>query len=287
MNALREKMIRDMQLRRLADRTQEAYLDRMTCLAKHYKRSPDQITDRELQDFILFQRNERQMSWSTCNQFICAIRFFYGVTLGRTSARSIILGRRIEQRLPEILSSQELVRLFAAAGNLKHRTMLKTVYAAGLRRAEAAGLKVSDIDSDRMMIRVEQGKGRKDRYTTLSPQLLLDLREYWRKYRPAQWLFTADHDGGPLADETLYTIYMRAKEKAGIRKTGGIHALRHSFATHMIEAGVDLRTLQELMGHRSFTTTLRYLHVTRKSLGSPENPLDLLAINVSKRPPTT
>lgn len=283
MSELRERMIRDMQLRRLSERTQETYLLGVRNLAKHYMRSPDQITDREVQDFLLHMLNERHLSWSTCNIHVSALKFFYGTTLGRTSTSLAIPPRRTEQRLPEILSEQELKRLFGVISNLKHRALLMTTYAAGLRVSEVVHLKVTDIDSDRMMIRVEQGKGNKDRYTTLSPRLLNELREYWKQYRPSHWLFSGHDPDQPMPADTAYTIYIKAQLKAGIHKTGGIHSLRHAYATHMLEAGVDLRTLQVLMGHRSILTTTRYARVTCKNLGSPGNPCDLLAIAKKKR----
>ncbi len=286
MSELRERMIRDMQLRRLSDRTQESYLHGVRGLAKHFMRPPDQLTDREVQDYLLHLLNERRLSWSTCNISVSAMKFLYGATLGRTSTCLALPPRKIEQRLPEILSAQELKRLFSVTTNVKHRTLLMTVYAAGLRVGEAIGLKVTDIDGNRMMLRVEQGKGRKDRYTTLSPRLLLELREYWKLYRPSPWLFPGHRPDRPMPRDTAYTIYVRAKLKAGIHKEGGIHALRHSYATHLLEAGVDLRTLQVLMGHRSILTTQRYVRLTQKTLGAPGKPLDLLNITKKKRPPT-
>ena len=285
MSELRERMIREMQLRRLSERTQESYLFGVRSLAKHYMRSPDQLTDREVQDFILHLLTVRRLVWSTCNIYVSGMKFLYGVTLGRTSTCLAIPPRKTEQRLPEILSTEELTRIFAVTTNLKHRTLLKTVYAAGLRVGEVVRLKVTDIDGDRMTIRVEQGKGRKDRYTTLSPRLLVDLREYWKSYRPTPWLFPGHAPDRPMAIDSAYMIYVRAKLKAGIHKEGSIHVLRHAFATHMLEAGVDLRTLQELLGHRSIGTTQRYLHVTRKSFGTPGNPLDLLVITGKGRRP--
>lgn len=285
MTQLRERMILEMQLRRLSERTQEAYLYAVYRLAKHYKRPPDRITDREVQDYLLYLMNERKAAWSSCNQFACGVKFFFEATLGRTSIRFALPPRRSEQRLPEILSAQELERLFSAVTNVKHLTLLKTLYATGLRVSEAVALKLTDIDGDRMTLRVEQGKGRKDRYVGLSPRLLKDLRDYWRAYRPSTWLFTGQPPQRHLPADTAYVIYIRAKLKAGIKKGGGIHALRHAFATHMLEAGVDLRTLQELLGHRSIGTTQRYLHVTRKSFGGPGNPLDLLALGKKKRRP--
>lgn len=283
MSELREKMIRDMQLRRFSERTQESYLYGVHCIAKHYMQPPDQLTDRQVQDYILHMLNERHLAWSTCNLAVSALRFFYGTTLGRTSTCLSIPPRKTEQRLPQILSVQELKRLFATTGNLKHRALLMTVYAAGLRVGEAVRLKVTDIDSDRMTIRIKQGKGNKDRYTTLSPCLLKELRGYWERYRPAEWLFPGKLPDRPMPRDTAYTIYVKTQLKAGIHKPGGIHSLRHAFATHMLEAGVDLRTLQVLMGHRSLMTTQRYLRVTRKTLGAPGKPMDLLVITKKKR----
>ena len=278
MNTLRERMIRDMQLRRFAERTQESYLHGVRGIAKHYMRPPDQLTDRQVQDYLLYLLNERKLSWSTCNLAVSALRFFFGTTLERKSTCLSIPPRKTEQRLPEILSTQELIRLFATIRNPKHRTLLMTIYAAGLRVGEAVRLKVTDIDSDRMTLRVVQGKGRKDRYTTLSPRLLKELRDYWKRCRPSIWLFPSQSSDRPMSVESAQKVFVTSRLKAGIHKTGGIHSLRHAFATHMLEGGVDIRTLQVLLGHNSLMTTQRYLRVTQKNLGAPGRPMDLLAI---------
>jgi site-specific recombinase XerD len=178
--------------------------------------------------------------------------------------------------LPEVLSVQEIERLLAATPNIKYRTILMTAYAAGLRRSEIVQLKVADIDSSRMMIRIGQGKGRKDRYSLLSQTLLEALRSYWRWCRPADWLFPGDKPGQHMSCRMLGFIYTQARAKAGIQKRGGIHILRHSFATHLLEANVDLRTIQILMGHRSLNATARYLHLTRKQLDNTPSLLDAL-----------
>jgi len=276
-------MIRDMQLRRFAESTQESYLHGVREIAKHYMRPPDQLTDQQVQDYILHLLNVRKLSWSTCNLAVSALRFFYGTTLDRTSTCLSIPPRRTEQRLPEILSTQELARLFAAIRNTKHRALLMTIYAAGLRVGEAIRLKVGDIDGDRMTIRVVQGKGRKDRYATLSPRLLKELRLYWNRCRPATWLFPSQFSDRHISIDGAQKVFVRARLEVGIHKTGGVHSLRHAFATHMLEAGVDLRTLQILLGHRSLVTTQRYLRVTQKNLGAPGKPMDLLAITEKKR----
>jgi site-specific recombinase XerD len=269
-------MIRDLQLRRLADRTQQSYVQAVAGLAKYYKQSPDQIDDQKVQNYLLHLLNEQKLSWSTCDLYAAGISFFYRVTLARPASRFTLPPRRHAQRLPEILSAQELERLFAAAVNPKHRVMLMTAYAGGLRLSEVLHLKVTDIDSQRMMIRVEQGKGNKDRYTLLSQRLLLELRAYWKLNRPPLWLFPGRDPNKPLHRKSLHCIYADAKHKAGIRKHGGLHTLRHNFGTNLLEAGTDLRKIQLLMGHRSIRSTARYLQLASHTLESATSPLDLL-----------
>ena len=278
MSQLRDRMVRDMQLRRLSENTQRTYTHAVFGLAKRYMKSPDQISDQQVQDYVLYMLNERKLAWSTCDTNVAGLQFFYGVTVGRNSMRLALPPRKSEKRLPEILSAEEVASLFAAANNLKHRVLLETAYSAGLRVSELVHLKITDIDSDRMMIRVGQGKGNKDRYTVLSPRLLQGLRDYWRKYRPSSWLFPGQNPDRPLDRSSASKVFHAAKEKAGIQKVGGIHSLRHAFATHLLEAGVEARIIQILMGHRSILSTMRYLQVTRKKLGTTQSPLDLLAI---------
>jgi site-specific recombinase XerD len=268
-------MVREMRLRRFAALTQEAYLRAVAGLARHYGRSPDLITAEEVKDYLVHLSTVRRLRWSSVNVAAAGIRFFYVETLGRPEVRRAIPPRRTPKRLPEILSAQEIARLLAAAGNLKHRVLLATAYSAGLRLSEVVRLRVADIDSSRMMIRVEKGKGEKDRYTVLSRKLLGELRAYWKARRPATWLFPGIKPGHPLSRGAAQKIYVAAKRKAGITKRGGIHTLRHCFATHLLEAGVDLRTIQLLMGHGSIRTTIGYLQLTRKNLGTTPSPLDL------------
>ena len=278
MTPLREKMVRDMQLRRLSDNTQRVYAHAVFALARHYMKAPDRLTNEQVKAYILYLINERKLAWSTCDTNVAGLQFFYGITLGRDSMRLAIPSRKSEKRLPEILSAEEISRLISTLKNLKHRVLLATAYSAGLRVSELVHLKITDIDSDRMMIRVEQGKGNKDRYTILSARLLQQLRDYWRKYHPSLWLFPGRKPGLPLVREAASRVFEAAKEKAGIHKVGGIHSLRLAFATHLLEAGVDARTIQLLMGHRSILSTMRYLQVTRKRLGATRSPLDLLTI---------
>ena len=279
MTELRQKMINEMTLRRFAQKTQQAYVGAVAGLAKYYKQSPEKINKEMIQDYLLYLMQERKLSWNSCNVAVSGLRFFYTRTLGMDSMFLNIPPRKKDSILPEIFSTEELESLFSVLTNQKHRTLLMTTYAAGLRVSEVVGLRVLDIDSKRMMIRIQQGKGRKDRYTILSERLLRELRIYWKKYRPGKWLFYSERNTGrPLCVNTAQRVYNQAKDKAGITKGKGIHTLRHCFATHLLEAGVNLRTIQILMGHKSILTTMTYLHVTRKHISSTQSPLDLLEI---------
>jgi site-specific recombinase XerD len=277
-------MVREMQLRRFAPNTQEAYARAVWGLAAFYRRSPDQLGSEEVKTYLLYLMKERALGWSTVNIASAGIRFFYSQTLGRSDVSASIPPRKTPRQLPEVLSAEEVGRLFAATENLKHRALLMTAYAAGLRVSELVHLRLSDIDSARMMLRVSAGKGEKDRYTVLSPRLLGELRAYWRVYKPATWLFAGSTGDQPLHRRTAANVYHLAKEKAGILKRGGIHTLRHCFATHLLEAGVDVRTIQLLMGHRSIRTTIDYVHLTAKKLASTPSPFDLLGPALVPRP---
>ena len=281
MSDLSDSMVRDMQLRRFAGSTQETYLREVNRLAQHYHQSLDTIDQRQLQDYVLFLLTERQLAWSSVNVIVSALRFFYTMTLGRRDLTLAIPPRKHPQHLPEVLSAPELRRLFDLE-NPKHRVLLMATYAAGLRVSEVARLKVTDIDSHRMMIRVEDGKGEKDRYTILSQRLLPELRAYWKIQRPPLWLFPGQKPGEPIGPRTAEKVFKEAKTRAAIRKSGGIHLLRHSFATHLLEAGVDIRTIQLLLGHASIGSTARYLQLTRKTLASLQSPLDLLDLPEAK-----
>jgi len=270
-------MVREMQLRRFAPGTQEAYVHGVVELARFYHRSPDQLNQEEVRGYLLHLMTVRKLDWSTVNVASAALRFFYVQVLGTPQVAWAIPPRKRPRRLPEVLSAEEVQCLFAAAGCLKHRVLLMTAYAGGLRVSELVRLRVKDIDSSRMMLRVCAGKGEKDRYTILSRRLLEELRAYWRVYRPADWLFPGATAGRPIGRVTASRVYRAAKEKAGITKRGGIHTLRHCFATHLLEAGVDVRTIQLLMGHNSIRTTIHYVHLTAKKLAGTPSPLDLLA----------
>ena len=289
MGVLRDQMIRELRLRRYARATQKAYLEAVVGLTKHFRISPDQLSARQVQDYLLYLMLERKLHWNTVNAICSGLTFFYTQTLKRPDVAMAMPLRRTPRQLPEILSGEELQALFAAADNRQHRALLMTTYGGGLRVSEVIKLRPRDIDSQRMMMRVVAGKRAKDRYTLLSVRLLEELRTYWRAYRPLTWLFPARRPEKPFNDDKAREIFNRAKAKAGIRKDGSIHLLRHCFATHLLEAGVDLRTIQILMGHASINSTVWYLHLTRKKLDATQNPLDLLDLsglpNVREVPP--
>lgn len=248
-------------------------------LAAHYHCSPDHLDAAQVKAWLLHRITERHLAYTTVNQAVCALKFFFDIVLGRTAEAITIPYAHTPQRQPEILSREELARLFEAAANLRTRTLLMTAYAAGLRVSEVCALRVADIDSapDRMCIRVVAGKGGKDRYTLLSPSLLEALRVYWRICKPRVWLFPRATDAAqPFDISSAQRAYYRARDRAGITKTGGIHTLRHAFATHLLEAGVDLATLAKLLGHGHLSTTQRYLHLARPGSVAHDSPLDLL-----------
>jgi site-specific recombinase XerD len=279
MSALRKQLEADLAIRGMSERTREAYVGAVAALAKHYGRSPDRISQEETQRYLLHLLTERKLAASSCNVAASAFQFFYRVTLKRSAAEFALPRPKQPQKLPQILAREEVARLLAATENTKHRAMLMTAYGAGLRVSELCHLKVGDIDSTRMTIRVEQGKGAKDRYTLLSERLLGELRRYWLGYRPKHWLFVGGRHAGeerPIAVITAQRIYRSAKARAGITKEGGIHALRHAFATHLLEAGVDVHTIQRLMGHGHIGSTLRYFHLTDRHLAATPSPLELL-----------
>jgi integrase/recombinase XerD len=279
MGELREQMLRSMRLRGLSEYTQKSYTQAVAGLAAYYRIRPDQLKQVQIEAYLDHLEKERKLAPSSCHVAWAALRFFYQQTLGWTELQLRLPQRRGSSRLPEILTPQELERLFQAPTNPKHRVLLMTAYSAGLRVGELVRLRVSDIDSDpeRRLIRVEQGKGRKDRYTVLSPALLGYLRDYWKISRPRRWLFPSPTGATHICRATAQRVFYRARVKAGIRKRVSIHSLRHGFATALLEKGVDLRTIQVLMGHRSFSTTARYIRVIRPQLPTSGGVLDLLA----------
>jgi len=281
MTPLRQKMIRELELHRKSPRTIEAYVTAVAQLARHYGRSPDAIAIEEIRDFLHHLITERKVAFSTCNQKLAGIRFLYRQVLGQEEFSLRVPAKR-SGRLPEPLSRSEIAKLLDATRNTKHRVLLMTAYGGGLRVSELVHLQPHDIHSERMLIRVNQGKGRKDRYTLLSPRLLEELRAYWRQDRPQHWLFPGRDSSRPVPVGTVQKIFSAAKQRAGIQHGHGIHSLRHSFGTHLMEAGVPLPTIQRLMGHASLSTTAKYLHVTSQHLDSIRSPLDLLRLPQEK-----
>jgi len=284
MGELRTRMENDMTVRGMAPRTQEAYVGAVRLLTRFYQRSPAELTDREVQAYLLHLMQERHLSWSTCNIAAHGFRFLYHVTLGRDCTAFCIPTSSKPQRLPEILSREEVRRLLGAVSCRKHRALLMTTYAAGLRVSEVVALRLTDLDAARGSLRVTQGKGAKDRYTLLSPRLLTELRAYWREYRPAPWLFPGKNGTKPLDVTSAQRAYGLAKLRARITKRGGIHALRHAFATHLLEAGTALPTIQRLLGHSHITSTMRYLHLAQPTLLAHTSPLDLLDLPEASPP---
>jgi integrase/recombinase XerD len=271
MTTLRQKYIQEMVLRGMSERTQEAYVHQVYHLAKYYHRSPDGLTEEEVHAYLVYQAQERHLSASSINQAVNAFRFFYLHVCHRKLElvqAAMPYGRRAVVR-PQVYSIEELEKLFTVGCvQPRDRALLMTVYGGGLRVNEACHLKVSDLLGSRHQIRVVQGKGKKDRYTILSPQLLQELRRYWRLFRVTTWLFPSPVDPQrPLIDATAQRIYYRAVRRAGLPRRGGIHSLRHSFATHLLESGVEITVVQRLLGHTSLSTTAGYLHVRQERLG--------------------
>lgn len=276
MTELRRRMIQAMTIRGFSRRTHESYVHAMLGLAKHYRRSPDELSVEEVQSYVAHLMTERQRSFSTCNVVVSAYRFLIGVVLQRSNVALEVPYSKQPQRVPEILSREEVALLVESPPNPKHRLLLATIYACGLRVSEALRLKVADVDRGRMTVRIEQGKGRKDRVVPLSRRLLVQMEAHWQKETPRVWLFPNRAGTRPMDITVAQKVYTLAKLRTGITKVGGIHGLRHAFATHLIEAGVDVPTVQQLLGHRSVTTTMRYFHISQNRLGSLRSPLDLL-----------
>ena len=283
MTSLRKRMIEDMRIRNLAPNTQERYIDHVAAFARYFGRSPDRLGPEQVRTYQLHLIQDKKLSASSVNVAVAALKFLYGVTLRRAwTVQRIVLSKR-ERKLPVVLSPDETVQFFEHVAGLKYRAILLTQFAAGLRVSEAVALKVSDIDSRRMVIRVEQGKGRKDRYAMLSPKLLDLLREYWRTCRPEQWLFPGTA-GRHISTEAVRRVCKLACQAAGLKKNVTPHSLRHSFATHLLESETDLRKIQLLLGHRSISSTVRYTHVTISGAAQTRSPLDSLPAPKRRQP---
>ncbi len=260
MTPLRAKMIQAMRMRGFSARTHQSYLAAVTDLARYYRRSPDTLGTSELKRYFEHLVTERELAPSSCRLMFNGIRFlFVQVLKWPVSDLSMALPKR-PQRLPALLTRSEVGRILAAGATARDRMMLSLCYGCGLRLSEVLAVKVGDIDGERRLLRVEQGKGAKDRLVPLSETLLEQLRAYWRGYRPRDWLFPGQVPGQRLCPTSVQKIYTGAKCRAGVSKSGGIHALRHAYATHALEAGLPVHRLQRLMGHQDLHTTLRYVH---------------------------
>jgi site-specific recombinase XerD len=282
MTELRERMITDLRIRNYSPRTIECYVSCVAAFARHFGISPAALGPEHIRTYQLFLLETKHASWSAFNQTVCALRFLYGTTLRQPATIELIPFPRQPKQLPVVLSREELARFFAAIPNAKHRTVLQTMYAAGLRLSEALALQVTDVDSARPCLRVAQGKGQKDRYTLLPPTLLEQLRAYWRAVRPTEWLFPGQRPGTPLTTTAIQRCCAPAAREAKLTKRVTTHTMRHCFATHLLEAGTDLRTIQQLLGHGSLQTTTVYLHVATPGQGSAGT-TDLLAGTIARR----
>ena len=276
MTDLRQRMLDDMRIRNFALTTQKQYIISVAAFAKYFGRSPDKLSPGDVRTYQIYLLDEKGLSASSLNVAVSALRFLYHVTLGLDWDIGMIPYAKRPKGLPVVLSRDEVARFIFSVRNLKYRSVLMTMYAAGLRVSEVTRLKIADVDSQRMCIRVEQGKGMKDRYVILSKKLLVHLRRYWQDYRPRPWLFMDRQRRDHLPVSTVQAVCKQACDDSGIKKRVTPHCLRHCFATHLLEAGTDLRTIQILMGHRSLSTTAIYLRVAIPNIKDVRSPLDIL-----------
>ena len=277
MKDYREKMIQEMKIRNFAEGTQAVYLRSVDEAVAFFGRDPENITSDELKDFILKVQAERKLSNSTVENYLSGLKFLVNVTLKRRQDLLFVEGRKREHPLPVVLSREELKRAFSCSSNMKHRTMFLTAYSTGVRISELCNLKVQDIDSKRMVIHVHMGKGKKDRYAPLTPELLRQLRAYWLKYRPTSYLFYGASLDVPVGIEMARHAWKRTYVRSGLeKKKVCFHTLRHCFGTHMLEAGVDLRTIQVMMGHTSLMTTAIYLKISNIAIATAGTKIDLV-----------
>jgi integrase/recombinase XerD len=276
MSSLRQRMIEDLRLRNRSASTIQTYVRRVADMAIHFDRSPEHLTVEEIRSYLVHLVTVKQVSWTVFNQTRCALKFLYHQTLNRQDKIPKVGFPKQERRLPVVLSLEEVLCFFRALPSLRNRAILMTAYAAGLRVSEVVSLRVEDIDSRRMVIHVRRGKGHKQRYVMLSPRLLALLREYWRAARPQGWLFPGHGTGRPLTKGAVQRACRLARQAAGLTKQVTPHTLRHSFATHLLEAGTDVVTIQALLGHTSLKTTSRYLHVSTERIRAARSPLEFL-----------
>ncbi len=280
MSPLRRRMTEDMTIRNLSPATQRSYIHAVSRFSLYFGHSPDRLGLEEVRAYQVHLAS-KGVAWGSLNQVVCALRFFYGVTLGEATSPERIAYAREPLKLPTVLSADEVVRFLEAVSSLKARVALTTAYAAGLRVSEVAALKVRDIDSRRMVMRIEHGKGGKERHALLSQTLLGILRAYWRLARPPLYLFPGRTPDKPVEANVLYAACRTAAAAAGLDKRVSVHVLRHSFATHLLEQGVDIRVIQVLLGHENLSTTARYTRVSTEVMAGTASPLDKLSLSVT------
>jgi integrase/recombinase XerD len=279
MSPLRRRMIEDMTIRNLSRSTQQSYVYAVAKFSRHFNSPPDRLGMEEVRAYQLHLVGQKY-SWTHINQVACALRFFYGITLGQKEAFERIISGKEPEKLPPVLSSEEVVRFLEAVPGLRNQVALATAYAAGLRIGEVVRLKVAAIDSRRMLLLVENGKGGRDRYAMLSPRLLEMLRAYWKRARPSLWLFPGQEPGSHVSVGALQSACRAARRRARIGKRVTAHSLRHSFATHLLESGTDIRIIQVLLGHTHLDTTARYTQVASGLIAGLPSPFDQLGLEV-------
>ena len=285
MSPLRRRMIEDMQIRNLTPNTQRVYVANVFRFACHFRKSPDLLGPADIRTYLLHLTRERHLAASSIIVTVSALRFFYAITLKRPwIVEDDIPAGHQAKKLPVVMSKEEVARFLGAVDNLKHRMVLTVCYATGLRISEAIHLTPAAIDSKRMVIRVEQGKGRKDRYVMLPPTLLDMLRDYWKRTHPGEWLFPGRSPGQPIHPLTINLTCREVARRCGIGKPVAPHALRHAFAVHLLEAGTDLRTIQLLLGHRNLSTTAQYLMIATSKVCATASPLESLNVVVPTAP---
>jgi len=286
MTPLRQRMTEDMQVRNLSPHTRSTYLLQVSLFARHFHHSPEALGPEEIRSYQVYLTNEKKLAPSSILIAVSALRFLYRVTLHKDwTLPDIIPAPKKPQKLPVVLSREEVLQFLASVPSLKHRAILTTCYAAGLRISEAVSLKPTAIDSQRMVVRVELGKGQKDRYIMLSPKLLDILRHWWRVAKPQVWLFPGDIPGQHITRSSVERVCQEAHQRCRISKPTTPHSLRHAFAVHLLEQGTDVRTIQLLLGHRSLATTARYLRIATNKICATTSPLDLLPQPVAPEAP--
>ena len=272
---LGQQMKENMLLRHFSPRTIKAYLDSVQGLVRFYGGlPPGRITNEMIQRYLIHRIERDQVSWNTCHRDLYGIRYLYTTVFQRDVSNFFVPGRKTLKRIPQPLSKEQVKRLFNVTSNIKHRTLLMTIYGAGLRAGEVSNLKISHLEQSRMSIRIDQGKGNKDRYTLMPVTLLNQFREYFRYFRPKLWVFPGRDETEPIPVGSIQQVFYHAKRKAGIQQACGVHSLRHSFATHLLEAGWSVLDIQRLLGHRFFKTTANYLHVSKERIKQIKSPLD-------------